>query len=87
LKPENILINSKGQPVLVDLGIGRFVQYQLQQDYIKGTPEYIAPEILSGKVGYTIQSDYWQLGILLYEVLFGIPPFYNQNIDIMVQLI
>jgi len=42
----------------------------------------IAPEVLENK-GHGIPSDWWSLGILIYEMLFGIPPFYSSNIGKM----
>lgn len=47
-----------------------------------GTPEYLAPEVLIGK-GYTKSVDWWTLGILLYEMIGGLPPFYDENHNIM----
>jgi serine/threonine protein kinase len=44
-----------------------------------GTPEYIAPEVLQN-VGYNQSVDWWSLGILVYEMLFGLPPFYSKNV-------
>jgi serum/glucocorticoid-regulated kinase 2 len=47
-----------------------------------GTPEYLAPEVLIGK-GYTKSVDWWTLGILLYEMIGGLPPFYDENTNTM----
>lgn len=47
-----------------------------------GTPEYLAPELLLGE-GYTKNVDWWTLGVLLYEMLTGLPPFYDENTNEM----
>jgi len=47
-----------------------------------GTPEYLSPELLLGQ-GYTKAVDWWTLGVLLYEMLTGLPPFFHENTDIM----
>jgi len=51
-----------------------------------GTPEYLAPEIIIGN-GHNRMADWWSYGILVYEMLCGIPPFYNENIEKMYELI
>lgn len=51
-----------------------------------GTPEYLAPEILSGN-GYNKTIDWWTLGVLLYEMIHGLPPFYDENTDKMYEKI
>ena len=43
-----------------------------------GTPEYLAPEIIQSK-GHGKSVDWWALGILVYEMLAGYPPFYDEN--------
>jgi len=47
-----------------------------------GTPEYLAPELLIGN-GYTKVVDWWTLGVLLYEMVTGLPPFYDENTNDM----
>ena len=47
-----------------------------------GTPEYLAPEILR-KVPYGKSVDWWSLGILIYEMINGLPPFYDSNRKMM----
>jgi serum/glucocorticoid-regulated kinase 2 len=49
---------------------------------IYGTPEYLAPELLL-RQGYTKTVDWWTLGVLLYEMLTGLPPFYDENTNEM----
>ena len=51
-----------------------------------GTPEYIAPELLESQ-GYTKTVDWWTLGVLIYEMMTGLPPFYDENVNIMYQRI
>ena len=47
-----------------------------------GTPEYLAPELLLGQ-GYDKSVDWWTLGVLLYEMLTGLPPYYDENTNEM----
>lgn len=86
LKPENILMDDDGYVCLTDFGMAK----QLGEDGITqsfvGTPEYLAPEIITSQ-GHGRPADWWSLGILIYEMLVGIPPFYNQNIQLMYELI
>ena len=51
-----------------------------------GTPEYLSPEVLLGK-GHNRPTDWWTLGILIYEMVFGIPPFYCKDRKQMYQKI
>lgn len=79
LKPENILIDTDGYLKLSDFGLAKRA---LESNTFCGTPEYIAPEILAG-VGYTTTADWWALGILTYEMLTGVPPFYDKDRNVM----
>ena len=87
LKPENILLDENGHVRLTDFGL---VKTNMGADdsttTFCGTPEYIAPEMLQQK-SYTKSVDWWSFGILLYEMLTGLPPFYDSNTSRMYQKI
>lgn len=78
LKPENILLDQTGHVCLTDFGLSKDVQPGDKADTFCGTPEYLAPEIVAGH-GHDKAVDWWSLGILLYELTVGIPPFYDAN--------
>eukprot|EP00357_Protocruzia_adherens_P036348 CAMPEP_0115025558 /NCGR_PEP_ID=MMETSP0216-20121206/34092_1 /TAXON_ID=223996 /ORGANISM="Protocruzia adherens, Strain Boccale" /LENGTH=457 /DNA_ID=CAMNT_0002400205 /DNA_START=786 /DNA_END=2159 /DNA_ORIENTATION=+ len=86
LKPENILLDIDGNLKLTDFGMAKQVDQEESSKSFCGTPEYLAPEILTGE-GHTKAVDWWSFGILLYEMMVGIPPYYNQNVQLMYQLI
>jgi serine/threonine protein kinase len=86
LKPENILIDSDGHIVITDFGLSKEVPRDETTHTFCGTPEYLAPEVLRGE-GHNYQVDWWSLGTLIYEMLTGLPPFYNKNINVMYQRI
>ena len=88
LKPENILIDHEGHIKLADFGLAKILSQNEQEDpnSFCGTPEYLAPEMIIGS-GHDHSLDWWALGILIYEMIIGIPPFYNQNKHQMYYLI
>jgi len=82
LKPENILLDDIGHVCLTDFGLSKDVEKDDKAHTFCGTPEYLAPEIVTG-AGHDKAVDWWSLGILLYELTVGIPPFYSQNVNEM----
>src|SRR4029453_11596580 len=84
LKPGNILVDSKGEPHLLDFGLSRDVTAQSDLTHTGaffGTPLYIAPEQANGSVrSVDARSDVYSLGTLLYEVLAGTPPFSAETV-------
>jgi len=86
LKPENILFDEDGYLVLTDFGMAKALKDNEKTKTFCGTPEYLSPEILA-EAGYDRASDWWGFGILMYEMLCGIPPFYHENVERMYELI
>lgn len=87
LKPENILLDYTGHIALCDFGLCKLnMKDSDTTNTFCGTPEYLAPEILNGQ-GYNKVIDWWTLGVLLYEMLSGLPPFYDEVTDKMYQKI
>ncbi|KEG13031.1 putative rac serine-threonine kinase, putative,protein kinase [Trypanosoma grayi] len=82
LKPENAVLDKDGHVCLTDFGLAKMDISDASNFTFCGTPEYIAPEFLLG-MPYGKAVDWWSLGILLYEMLEGIPPFYCDNVNAM----
>ena len=75
IKPENILIDEKGYFAITDFGIARFKKSENYHEK-SGTPGYMAPEVLFAKNhGYSV--DFYALGIISYELIFGKRPYFN----------
>ena len=75
LKPENILLDSQGHVKLTDFGLSKIFENENDKAYtVCGTPQYLAPEILLRK-GYDKAVDWWSLGCVMYEMIYGKLPF------------
>ncbi|MDN5564385.1 MAG: serine/threonine protein kinase [Luteococcus sp.] len=86
IKPENVLLAGSAdawQPKLTDFGISRINDFTVQQPTtVVGTPHYMAPELADGGVP-TAQSDLYALGVMLYELCCGVPPFQGTPLAVM----
>jgi len=78
LKPENILMCQNGYSKLTDFGFAKIIEPGTRTYTLCGTPEYIAPEVLLNK-GHGKPVDWWTLGILIYEMIVGQPPFCDED--------
>ncbi|KAM3963402.1 cGMP-dependent protein kinase, isozyme 1-like [Aphomia sociella] len=74
LKPENLMIHKNGYIKLVDFGLAKQIPPNTKTWSFGGTPEYVAPEIILNR-GHDRAVDCWALGVLVYELLVGKPPF------------
>jgi CRP-like cAMP-binding protein len=78
LKPENVMVGADGYCTVIDMGFSKVV---MEKTYtLCGTPEYLAPEIITSK-GHDKSVDNWAFGVLVYEMLVGKSPFFESGID------
>jgi len=78
LKPENVMIDSDGYAVIIDLGFTKTIVDSTAT--VCGSPLYMAPEIFMQR-GYDKGADIWALGIMIYEMVYGTTPFEKPGLD------
>jgi len=76
LKPENLLLDKNGNCKITDFGFAKIIDHRTYT--LCGTPDYLAPEIILNK-GHGKPVDWWALGVLIYEMIAGYPPFYDDD--------
>ena len=79
LKPENLLFDEDGYLKIVSFGLDKLIKNE-EENSNSYSNEYLSPEVIQNKE-ISNSNDWWILGNILYEMLFGIPPFYDKNID------
>jgi serum/glucocorticoid-regulated kinase 2 len=75
-----------GNVVLTDFGMAKMINKDELATTFTGTPEYMSPEAVN-QDGCNFTTDWWSLGILTFEILYGLPPFYHKNQNHMFKLI
>lgn len=78
LKLENVLVDRGGYLKIIDYGLAKMLNAGQVSKTFCGTPEYLAPEMVLHQ-GHDYSVDWWALGILIYEMLIGVTPFYNRE--------
>jgi calcium-dependent protein kinase len=85
IKPENLMLTNvrdSSSIKLIDFGLSKINEDHKEMKTKAGTPYYIAPEILSGT--YSKECDVWSLGVILYILLSGYPPFFGSTDNIII---
>ena len=79
LKPDNMIVRANGTVTLIDLGIFSCGSFRASGDVLTGTPEYIAPETISGDGGIDrFSADIYAVGMVAYQLLAGAPAFESE---------
>jgi serine/threonine protein kinase len=79
VKPANVMVTEEGEVKLSDFGIARFATQVSNSGRIMGTPAYLSPEQILGEP-HSTRSDLFSLGIVLYQMLTGVPPFDGSSV-------
>lgn len=81
MKLGNLFLNDRMEIKLGDFGLATKLEFEGEKKKtICGTPNYIAPEILEGKQGHSFEVDIWSLGVIIYTLIIGKPPFETPDV-------
>lgn len=88
LKLGNLFLDSKLNVKIGDFGLSAVIKDGEKKVTMCGTPNYIAPEVLFGKAsGHSFEADVWSLGVIIYTLLVGVPPFQKKNVEDIYKMI
>ena len=81
LKLGNLFLNDKMEVKIGDFGLATKLEFDGERKRtICGTPNYIAPEVLEAKQGHSYEVDIWSLGVIVYTLIIGKPPFETNDV-------
>ena len=81
LKLGNLFLNDKMEVKIGDFGLATKLEFDGERKRtICGTPNYIAPEVLEGKQGHSYEVDVWSIGVIIYTLIIGKPPFETSDV-------
>jgi serine/threonine protein kinase/tetratricopeptide (TPR) repeat protein len=84
IKPSNVLVTDEGRVVILDFGLVEDVEPDLQQTLLAGTPDYMSPE-QGAQMGISKASDWYSVGVMLYQALTGRLPFKGRFFEVMMR--
>lgn len=79
MKPENILLDENNNIKLIDFGLANSMKDSLALKTACGSPNYAAPEVISGRSYGGVEVDIWSLGVILYAMVCGSSPFDDES--------
>ncbi len=84
IKPSNVLVTDEGRVVILDFGLVEDIEPELQQTLLAGTPDYMSPE-QGAQLGISKASDWYSVGVMLYQALTGRLPFKGRFFEVMMR--
>lgn len=88
LKLGNVFLDNHLNIKIGDFGLSAVISGSEKRRTVCGTPNYIAPEVLFGKTtGHSFEADIWSLGVIIYTLLVGTPPFQKKKVEEIYKLI
>src|SRR6185369_2121776 len=82
IKPSNVLVTAEGRVVILDFGLVEDIEPELHETLLAGTPDYMSPE-QGAQTGISKASDWYSVGVMLYQALTGRLPFRGKFFEIM----
>ena len=86
IKLENVMVDTNGYIKIIDFGLAKYLDHGESAMTFCGTAEYFAPEVIT-RTGHDRMVDWWAVGVLIFEMLFGTSPFFNPNRQVLMSKI